>query len=82
MKINLYETEMNYKGKLIEFCKKLNLPEPKYFTKIKRDLFISKITLNGIKKNHSGKGKTKKDAEKKVSKKTLEELIKRFNSQL
>ena len=69
--IEKYKTKTNYKGKLIEFCRINNFPLPKYKTQKKDRFFISKITTIKMEKTCIGEGKTKKEAEHEVSKKTL-----------
>jgi len=71
-KIDLYETETNYKGKLIELCEKNNLKKPAFITKKDPEGFKTNLILN--QKTYKGKGKNKKLSERNVSKKVLLEI--------
>ena len=69
--IKAYRTKTNYKGKLIEFCRKNKISSPKYKTEKKECLFISEVTLLNDEKTYYEKGGTKKEAENNLSKKIL-----------
>jgi len=74
--IKSYETEMNYKGSLIEFCLKRKESTPIFKTSYldKEKTFKTKIQIKSMQIECSSTGKNKKDSEKKCSKIALEKM--------
>tara|TARA_Y100000768_G_scaffold328148_1_gene266009 strand:+ start:2461 stop:3117 length:657 start_codon:yes stop_codon:yes gene_type:complete len=71
-KICEFQTQTNFKGKLIEFCIKKNISTPKYITRQKDNFFRTKVVfLQKDRKPIYADGYTKKEAENKVSEKLL-----------
>ena len=77
--ISTYETEMNYKGKLIEYCEKNKLTKPIFITKRDRDVFLTEVNLKSHKKKYHAKGRNKKISERNASKKSLS-FLEKINS--
>jgi len=74
--IKSYETEMNYKGDLIEICLKKKESNPTFKTTYlnKEKKFNTKIQIKSMNLESVSVGKSKKDAEKKCSKIVLQKL--------
>ena len=72
-----YETEMNYKGSLIEMCLKQKVSSPIFKTiyQNKEKKFKTKIKIKSMGIECLSDGKNKKEAEKKCSKIVLQKLI-------
>ena len=71
-----YETEMNYKGKLIESCLKKSKIVPLFITKYNPDKkqFKTQIKIDSINKTYISNGKNKKESEKRAAKKALDNI--------
>tara|TARA_Y100000996_G_scaffold261810_1_gene206014 strand:+ start:4152 stop:4649 length:498 start_codon:yes stop_codon:yes gene_type:complete len=74
--IEKYETEMNFKGSLIEYCMKKNIPITVFRTIYVDDhkTYKTKIEIKSMKIECFSEASNKKDAEKKCSKIVLRKL--------
>ena len=72
-----YETEMNFKGKLIELCLKKKKIIPLFVTKYNpnKKIFQTRITINSIDEKYISNGRNKKESEKRAAKKALDNMI-------
>ena len=71
-----YETEMNFKGTLIEYCLKETLSEPIFQTTYisQKNIFNSIVKINSISSEYIGTGPSKKIAEKNAAEKALNNI--------
>ncbi|MAV63924.1 MAG: ribonuclease III [Candidatus Marinimicrobia bacterium] len=77
--IDLYRTEMNYKGQLIEFCNKIKSSKPFFKTQKEiNNIFSTVITIKSLNKSYKSNGVSKKESEKKASRRALIYLNKKF----
>lgn len=68
-----FETEMNYKGKLLETCIQKEISKPIFNTKfLEKKIFETRIEIKSLNIINYATGKSIKQAEKRASKKTLQ----------
>ncbi len=68
-----FETEMNYKGKLLEICIQKKIPKPIFDTKfLGKKIFETRIEIKSLNIINYATGKSIKQAEKRASKKILQ----------
>lgn len=73
--LDFVETEMNYKGKLIELCSSRKISAPIFHTEIsKKNMFRTKIEIKSLNIVTYDLGKTIKQAERNASKKILKSI--------
>lgn len=72
-----YETEMNFKGTLIEYCLKKTLSEPIFQTEYikQKNKFESKVKIGPNSSEYFGIGPSKKTAEKNAAEKALKDIL-------